>query len=288
MTNDAIVNDVINPTTALAFAKDQSGNVRLLLVGEGPYLTVYDDGKGYRIAVKRVFETQAIHSIVTIDASNASGGVIELLIWGGRCVRLGYLRHGLAYGPLRVEIQFKPVSTLDDWLLGGCLIPRSSLSEEHYSICSNTHDAIVLTAHNVAYAVLHDGDQQTSLKRIAAGPDSLLYSAHVESQPDGIILVASGTVLGEILLWSFPASAVRADVVVPSSSQLLQTFTGHEGSVFGIRISPDLSHHGFGDVRRLIASCSDDRTIRLWDISDLGTSKNPCDVELQSSEDLTP
>ena len=288
MTNDAVVNDVINPITALAFTRDQSGNVRLLLVGEGPYLKVYDDGKGCCIAVKRVFETQAIHSIITIDSSSVSDGVAELLIWGGRWVRPGFLRHGPAAESSLVEIEFKAVLTLDDWALGGCFTPTNGLSDEPKPSYSNTHDAIVLTAHNVAYAVLHDRDQQASLKPVAAGPDSLLYSAHVESEQDGRILVASGTVLGEILLWSFPASAVRADVVVLSSSQLLQTFTGHEGSVFGIRISPDLSNHGFGDVRRLIASCSDDRTIRLWDISDLGTSKNPCDVELQSSEDLTP
>ncbi|KAL8976706.1 MAG: hypothetical protein Q9205_007344, partial [Flavoplaca limonia] len=287
MTNDAIVNDVINPITALAFTRDQSGNAGLLLVGEGPYLKVYDDGKGCCIAIKRVFETQAIHSIVTIDASNASDGVTELLIWGGRCVRLGYLRHGLANGPFTVEIQFQPVSLLDDWVLGGCLSPRSSSSARPRSTDSNTHEAIVLTAHNVAYAVLHDRDQQPSIKRLAAGPDSLLYSAHVKFEPDGRILVASGTVLGEILLWSFPASAVRANAVLSSSIQLHQRYTGHEGSIFGVRISPDLSNHGFGDMRRLIASCSDDRTIRLWNISDLETSKISSGVGMQGLEDFT-
>lgn len=278
MIHDANVNDVINPITALAFTRGLLGNVCLLLAGEGPYLKVYGDGNGCRLAVKRVFETQAIHGIVTLDITNESDGVTELLIRGARCVRLGLLRHGPAAEPLLVEIEFKPVLTLDDWVLGGCFSPSNSSSDGPKPSCSNTHDAIVLTAHNVAYAVLHDRDQQASFKRIAAGPDSLLYSAHVEPEPDGRILVASGTVLGEILLWSFSASAVRADAIFPFSSQLLQTFTGHEGSVFGIRISPDLSDHGFGDVRRLIASCSDDRTIRLWDISDLGTHKNLCDL----------
>ncbi|KAL9630090.1 MAG: hypothetical protein Q9204_004904 [Flavoplaca sp. TL-2023a] len=196
MTNDAIVNDVINPITALAFTRDQSGNVRLLLAGEGPYLKVYDDGNCCRIAVKRVFETQAIHSIITIDGSNASDGVTELLIWGGRWVRRGFLRRGPAAESLLVEIEFKAVLALDDWALGGWFTPTNGLSDEPKPSYSNTHDAIVLTAHNVAYAVLHDRDQQPSLKRVAAGPDSMLYSAYVEFEPDGRILVASGTVLG--------------------------------------------------------------------------------------------
>lgn len=278
MTDNTNVNDVINPITALAFVKDQSGIVSLLLAGEGPYLKVFDDGSGRLIAIKRVFGAHVIHGILAIaaldDHDRDRDGVTEVLFWGGRCVRLGLIRYGLTAGPLRVEIELKEeLILLDDWILSGCFNPVVSEPDELEWSKSRWHDAVVLTTHNVAYGICQDKNQQSIVKRIVAGPDSMLYSAHIEWTEPGRCLVASGTVFGNILLWSFAESAVRADAVSPGTSQLHRNFAGHEGSVFGVRISPDLWEQGFGDVRRLLASCSDDRTIRLWDISDLKTSE---------------
>ncbi|KAI4250933.1 MAG: hypothetical protein L6R42_008563, partial [Xanthoria sp. 1 TBL-2021] len=240
----------------------------------------FEDSSGRLIAIKRVFEAQAIHGILAIAALNDHDpdldGVTEVLIWGGRCVRLGLIRYGLAAGPLRVEIELKEELILDDWILSGCFDPLQK------------HDALVLTAHNVAYAVLREKEPHPIPKRVVAGPDSMLYSAHIEWDEHGRILVASGTVFGEVLLWSFADSAVRANAVSPASSHLHHRFAGHEGSVFGVRISPDLWEQGFGDVRRLLASCSDDRTIRLWDISDIVPSGTNCGLGSQHDKNSTP
>ncbi|KAI4284368.1 MAG: hypothetical protein L6R38_001474 [Xanthoria sp. 2 TBL-2021] len=296
MTDNTNVNDVINPITALAFVKDQSGTVRLLLAGEGPYLKVFEDGSGRLIAIKRVFGAQAIHGIFAIAALNDHDGdrdgVTELLFWGGRCVRLGLIRYGPVIGsvagPLRVEIELKEELKLDDWILSGCFNPVVSELDEPEWSKSRWHNAVVLTAHNVAYGICQDKDQQSIVKRIVAGPDSMLYSAHIEWTEPGRCLVASGTVFGEVLLWSFTDTAIRRDAVSSASSQLHHRFTGHEGSVFGVRISPDLWEQGFGDVRRLLASCSDDRTIRLWDILDPETSETIPGRRSQHVESSTP
>jgi WD40 repeat protein len=78
----------------------------------------------------------------------------------------------------------------------------------------------------------------------------------------GVILVAGGTVFGEIIVWKY-----YIDASGPSRWEVLYVFTGHEGSIFGVDISPEICIAP--DVKiRLLASCSDDRTIRVWDITD--------------------
>ncbi|KAL8670598.1 MAG: hypothetical protein Q9168_004872 [Polycauliona sp. 1 TL-2023] len=290
MTADEDVNDVINPVTALAFAEDKSCNLRFLLAGEGPYLKVFDDRTGLLTATRRIFETEAIHGIISIDASTGyHSSSTEILIWGGRYVRLGVLRHGAAADSSLVEIELKPVLRLEDWILAGCFASDLNLEHGPQQPHSGTRDAVVLTAHNVAYAIRQDQEGQPSFKRIVAGPDSMLYSAHLEwNEPSGRVLVASGTVFGEIFVWSFAGTAVRADAEQLAESWLHYSFAGHEGSVFGVRISPDLSEQGLEDVRRLLASCSDDRTIRLWDISDLDTDETKSDLGSQKAMKSTP
>ncbi|KAK6003002.1 hypothetical protein QM012_000847 [Aureobasidium pullulans] len=58
---------------------------------------------------------------------------------------------------------------------------------------------------------------------------------------------------------------------------------GHEGSIFGVQIFENASNENESKPSRLLASCSDDRTIRIWDISSLpDIATNP-----QAAADLT-
>ena len=284
--------NVINPITALAFVKDPSGTVRFLLAGEGQHLKVFKESNGRLIAIERAFEAQAIHGVIAIAAGDDYDpdldGMAELLIWGGRCLRLGLLRYGPGAGPGQVEIELKEELKVDNWILSGSLNPEVRDPDEPHSSCSRKHDPVVLTAHNVAYGICQDKNQQSIVKRIVAGPDSMLYSAYIDRTGSGRCLVASGTAFGDILLWSFPESGVKAGSVSPVSSHLHHRFTGHEGSIFGVSISPDLFQQSFGAIRRLLASCSDDRTIRLWDISDLEASEIIPGPGSQHLENSTP
>jgi len=58
--------------------------------------------------------------------------------------------------------------------------------------------------------------------------------------------VACGTVFSEVLVWDY----------TPSSGKLLHRLKGHKGVIFRI----------LWISKNLLASCSDDRTIRLWDL----------------------
>jgi WD40 repeat protein len=76
------------------------------------------------------------------------------------------------------------------------------------------------------------------------------------------VLVAAGTAFGEIVYWSWTTEITGGPV-----SRIHRVFTGHEGSIFGVRISKELPSGCCQTLRRIIASCSDDRTIRIWDVS---------------------
>ncbi|KAL8785882.1 MAG: hypothetical protein Q9213_003114 [Squamulea squamosa] len=284
MTDNASINDAILPITALSFLEDQSSTGYLLLAGEGPYLKVFDYRSGRLTTIKKIFETQAIHGIKTTNALDNNdhhlNGAAEVLFWGGRCVRRGLLRYSVA--EQLVEIELQEVLSADDWILDGCFCP--SIGADQSGGVRRQLDAVLVTAHNLAYAVCQDDGGCAELKRVVAGPDSMLYSAHIEWMDNGRILAASGTVFGEILVWSFPGAAVGGGDISSVSMQLHYQLTGHEGSVFGVRISPMLSGPCFKDGYRLLASCSDDRTIRLWDVSDIEANETHSSKESKETQ----
>ncbi|KAL8920836.1 MAG: hypothetical protein Q9208_006008 [Pyrenodesmia sp. 3 TL-2023] len=251
------VNHVINPVTALAFAKFRSR--LLLLAGEGPYLKVFDHETTRLLDAVRVFESQAVHGITTSEFSGSSNGatVVKLLVWGNRCLRLGQLHDDAATAKPKMVLELRQEVQADDWILDVCFLPDGS-------------DAVFVTAHDVVFHLINaPGGQDVTLRRVADGPKSMLYSACIDWSGDGRVLVAAGTVFGEVLLWSISEPFFEAGTISRAQSQLHYRFTGHEGSVFGVRISPLLSGFCSEGGRRFVASCSDDRTIRLWDVSSL-------------------
>ncbi|KAI4147547.1 MAG: hypothetical protein LQ341_001769 [Variospora aurantia] len=278
MSKDLEINHVIHPITALVFIGFKSGI--LLLAGEGPYLKVFDHGTTRLVAVRRVFKSQAVHGITAITATASADGatVLELLIWGHRCLRLAQLRDNAAAGKPGIVIHLKEEIQADDWIL-----------DVHFSPCISTAsqeiDAVLVTAENAALLLCRAPRcYYPTLKPVTAGPTCTLYSACIDWTEEGRVLVASGTVLGEVLFWSFFLTALDADAKSPVSAQLLYRFTGHEGSVFGVRISPQPSGFIFGHGKRLLASCSDDRTVRIWDVSDLDGNEAFPDGILEHSE----
>ncbi|QPG73680.1 hypothetical protein FOA43_000993 [Brettanomyces nanus] len=101
-----------------------------------------------------------------------------------------------------------------------------------------------LTAHNVVVTV--DVASMMLIDSKNCGWKSILYSGSIKALKDGRILICSGTVMNGILVWEL------------TSSKLLYNLTDHEGSIFGVKPS---------NCGKYLLSCSDDRSIRVWDLS---------------------
>jgi WD40 repeat protein len=133
-----------------------------------------------------------------------------------------------------------------DWIYDGCISP------------SDEGRGVLVTAHNEVLPFSVDEKGGLVFGALISPSRPILYSAAVEFTVDGEVLVVAGTVFGEIVVWKcclHGSTEGRAEVMF--------VFTGHEGSIFGVAISPVID-----GGKRLLASCSDDRTVRVWDITE--------------------
>ncbi|KAK0731138.1 WD40-repeat-containing domain protein [Lasiosphaeris hirsuta] len=249
------LNLLLTPVTALAIYQPQSGHV-FVLAGEDIWLKVYDVGSSRPLGQLKIFRSQPIHGINVSQPDHqlgVNGG--RLLIWGAQSVAV------LSKASLQSLIEgHAPASPTEfeapDWIYDGILLPSPSA------------DGVLVTAHNEIIPILANSSQDSVVFGPLTSPSRpILYSADLCWLPAGdvlneAVLVAGGTVFGEIIVWKYYLNATRQ-----SQLEMLFVFTGHEGSIFGISISPEIEIAP--DVKvRLLASCSDDRTIRIWDITD--------------------
>jgi WD40 repeat protein len=274
--------------TALAFlttdnAPDHEDKSRvLLLAGEDVWLKVFDVESSLLISQVKVFDAQPIHGIYIGKPTQSQqqpqettqGG--DVLLWGGHSVTL--LPRPSFQALVRGEIPPGPVEyKAPDWIYDGVLFPTDLAG------CSS---GVLVTAHNEIFPFStalpgHD------VARLTFGPPTspsrpILYSAHLsldaETEEDTqTVLVAAGTVFGEIIVWRWRrrwkrGGSPKEDGYV-YSYEVLHVLTGHEGSVFGVCIAPEPVEIEPGVVVRLLASCSDDRTVRVWDISAPGKAR---------------
>ncbi|PYH49048.1 tRNA (34-2'-O)-methyltransferase regulator RTT10 [Aspergillus saccharolyticus JOP 1030-1] len=249
--------DTCVPVTALkALALN---DVKLLLQSQGTYVRLIHEESGRLLADLKVFKRNHVHGIVALGGPEQEQNV-EFVAWGGQSVRAFSL--SFDDKELTASIQASSLEYLaPDWILAGCA------PDTH----GETENAYMLTAHNALLGVQlvrqagAKYDKSIEIRQLVAGVKSILYSANVLSLSESHILVAAGTVFGEIIVWS---CFLAEDDSASASGSIHHFFTGHEGSIFGVTISPLIPRlHGDLDGR-LLASCSDDRTVRIWDISD--------------------
>lgn len=243
---------------------------------------MFDNSTHQLIGAVRVFRTQAIHGIHVhgvVGNNAAESAVPYVLVWGGRSVCCIRLEPIIAGSQGRSHIQFRPLvleTHLTDWIFDACFLSTQP------DVDATHIDAVVLTAHNILLflnvpVLLNEcSARKYVMNEAAAGPRSILYSGHVILLASGKVLVAAGTAFGELLLWSCKVEEAPSVSWQMKSRLLHYTFLGHEGSIFGVRISDGFPLPGSDTVQRILASCSDDRTIRIWDISDV-TNGTPID-----------
>ena len=217
-----------------------------------------------------VFRTGTIHGIVELGANDDVEDPGKLLIWGGRSVCVVQLEHYLdQHGVIQWELRlYSSELFLTDWILEA-YCHTSTLDKGSKEALP---EAFLVTSHDLLLSLsLDHPPHKDSLSFIsstpfARGPHSMLYSAHLVDLDSERLLVASGTVFGEVLLWTcrkYPDP--NFDGV--QSGRVAFTFSGHEGSVFGVRIADSFTYSDHDVSQRFVVSCSDDRMIKFWDIS---------------------
>ncbi|KAI9838748.1 MAG: hypothetical protein M1837_002346 [Sclerophora amabilis] len=255
------------PVTAISFFAEDHGT--FILAGQGPFLSIFCHRSNAIVSRTRIFDSQTIHGIVTEHINARDTG--KLMLWGGHSVRLAKFIHvqqpvvGTSSSGISIKFDLGEEIQASDWILSGAFRPTAR--DGPTDICSS--EAVLVTAHNTPI-MLRESEHHTmgALIEIPSNTRSLLYSAHAVWQSRGHALIASGTVFGEILVSScYLQSPGDSDDYKSTKSCLHQILHGHEGSIFGVQISQELSSSGNDTATRFLASCSDDRTIRIWNIS---------------------
>lgn len=244
------------PVTALAFYSDG-----LLLSGEGTRLHAYGLNSQACLASVQIFPSQAIHGIIVESGSK------DVLVYGGR-----FVRHVKAIVSANGVVHFGlgNIQTTGDWILDASFAPVDQAGDPQ---------AALITAHNALFvATLRPSDGFGEEEEVSweiscrvPGSNSILYSAHMTWLSIDHVLVASGTAFGDVVVWSCKIRSYSTDTNLSTAPQphCHYAFSAHDGSIFGLRISGLLDRQVLGGRKRVLASCSDDRAIRLWDLSDL-------------------
>ncbi|KAF5001285.1 hypothetical protein FGRMN_1130 [Fusarium graminum] len=224
------------PITSLAFFRD----AEYLLAGEDTDLTVYDlrPGHAVRVGSIRVFSAQPIHGIRVLGNGRA-------LAWGAAQIAVVSNIEGLLDGEAETQVVVNKTAA-PDWI---------------YDVAPSPYDessAVLATAHNEVVHLHLNGDDAPVIGAVVSPSRPILYAARLKWLDKDFVLMAGGTIFGEILVWRCHVSESR--------SELLAILNGHEGSIFGVDISEELPCED-GTMLRLIASCSDDRTVRIWNIT---------------------
>lgn len=261
---------VHSPVTALAFFSTASPPTprTYVLSGEDTHLHIRDAATSVLCASLEVFPAQPVHGIAV---SSCAGNV---LIWGASSVTA--LPRSTIESLIRGDSSSVALDVLQapDWVYHGAISDGASPS------FSSPSRSVLVTAHNEILPLqVHPSADGVSSPRLKFGKlraprtsRPILYAAQVRWTSEDEVLVAAGTVFGEIIVWRCRGLDHHSEES-HQGVQVLFVFTGHEGSIFGLDISPtifvpdeDSAEKEAGKRMRLLASCSDDRTIRIWDI----------------------
>ncbi|CAG8498991.1 7232_t:CDS:10 [Acaulospora morrowiae] len=238
------------PVTSLCFHNDT-----ILFSGQGPCLKAFYVPTGELMNSSLALEYFRIHGIVPEKYVRKVSVFREdflkerrlIAIYGSKTVQLVEVIVTYSHEEKLPDCAFNLVSKLPplkDWVHDVCwLYENLATSEPKFP-----SELAIAFAHN--FVEIWNVKDNSCAYSIQCEECCILYSARFFGENREGLILASGTVFNQVLLWNVMKKNEHGLGVVSKK------FVGHEGVIFGVR---------FSENGRSIVSVSDDRTIRLWE-----------------------
>ncbi|XP_043934684.1 WD repeat-containing protein 6 [Protopterus annectens] len=229
---------LLSPITALEFVGEH------LLAGEGPILSVYSlksETESYRNCLKNVLGNCHIHGIKQCCLQNSETFGQLLAVFGGKCLIV--LQFNESNGGAVLQ-EVSRLWELHDWIWDVQWLAVSNEKALYLGLALG-HNSVVLYDYTVG----------KPLKEVHCEEKCILYSAHFFGQTWHELVLISGTVFNQLVVWRMSGSA-NTDGRIKTEKRI----SGHNGVIFSVFY---LQNKG------ILASASDDRSIRLWNVGDL-------------------
>ncbi|OCT85858.1 WD repeat-containing protein 6 [Xenopus laevis] len=237
---------LISPITALEFVADH------LLSGEGPYLTVYSLEKDQLTSHRKrqnVLRGYSIHGIKLRSSATVEGEPVLITVFGSK----GLIVLQLTIDDHEVSLsEICMLRELHDWIWDVQWL-EDGLQPASYLGLALGHNSVAL----------YDFISGEVLKEVHCAEKCILYSACFYGQSWEELVLVSGTVFNQLVVWGVSDPTNKDGRTEPR-----QRISGHNGVIFSIFYEKE---------RGLLASASDDRSLRIWDVGDLAA--NSFDVQ---------
>ncbi|KAI9094362.1 WD40-repeat-containing domain protein [Phlyctochytrium arcticum] len=230
--------------TAVAFLTES-----ILLVGSGPYLKIYNVTTGDLLGEHHIFAQSRVHGF-HLDPrriSNDEQQSAQIAISGGKFLKVYKLSVSSTSNKISVDLTvLREFPIFRDWI-----------KDVHWIMKDTRTELALAFSHN--FVEIWNYNESRPIYAVQCQERCLLYAARFFQKEDGDIILASGTVFNQVLLWNIRDRDENND------GRVAKALVGHEGVIFNIRFSTDGSK---------LASASDDRTVRVWH-TDFETKSHP-------------
>ena len=204
-----------------------------LYCGKGNYLDIYDINKDLKISHIKIFKSNKILKIY--DFEIIKDKKIIFLI-GETKISYTYIINKL------IQNNFFPINTFSEDYIVDCIISKNEKKEV----------ILILGFINNYIEIYKYESNNFNFKKTLFSPKKcIVYSMSLYNSEINKILIASGTVFSEIIIWEIELSNNKK---IENNNLILK---GHEGVIFSVH---------FVNKNTLI-STSDDRTSRIWEIN---------------------
>ncbi|RLN72519.1 hypothetical protein BBJ28_00009489 [Nothophytophthora sp. Chile5] len=259
--------EFLGAVTLLAFSADGS----LLYVGVGPTVFLYATVSGEFLGQHELLTRGILHGCDVValagfnEGDSASNPTFVGAFFGQKRVACF---QDLPQTPEAAQTLGELTQLGNPRLFCDWVFDVQLLSTDYASAESKTLLAAVGLAHNLVQ--IWDPVRNEITRSVQCAERCILYALAFHGRSLGDLVVASGTVFQQILLWN---PMENGDDSVASDVLPVQRLHAHDGVLFKLAWSSDA---------RLLASVSDDRTVQLW-----SNDGKPTTEQLASSQALS-